>query len=89
MSTKSNNGPSHHHLPDQLPLQRGTGVHSLCALCRSGLRGHELLVRLPSLFHKGLYRMPRAYGLVKEIHSVFHRIVATWKLRYKISSVIS
>jgi hypothetical protein len=53
-----------------------------CALCRMELRWHSLMKALPSPLHGLLYRLPRAYGFVKEMHSLLHRMAVVCRRPY-------
>ena len=55
---------------------------SACGLCRTELNAPRIVRPLPKNLHSLLYRMPRVYGLVTEMHSFLHRMVARYRRRY-------
>src|ERR1035441_9241556 len=59
-----------------------SGCLSGCVLCRTELHEQTLVRSLPGRLHAGLLRFPLAYGFVVETHSLLHRMVLRWRLRY-------
>lgn len=55
---------------------------SACLLCRTELNAPHIGRLLPQNLHSLLYRMPRVYGFVVEMHSFLHRMVARYRRRY-------
>jgi hypothetical protein len=67
----------------QLQRQRIASFHlSACALCRTELRAPRIVRPLPWGLESVLYRMPRVYGFVVEMHSFLHHMVARYRRRY-------
>jgi hypothetical protein len=55
---------------------------SACALCRTELNAPRIVRPLPWNLEALLYRIPRVYGFVAEMHSFLHRMVARYRRRY-------
>lgn len=71
--------PSRHRA---ICLESPSGRLSWCVLCRSEAFAPLRVGDTPGLLHRGLVRMPLAYGFLLEIHSLFHRIAVRCRQRY-------
>ncbi len=79
----SNLGPEWQQCP-QVASYRLSG----CVLCRSELSVPGLVRPLPRHLETALYRLPRVYGFVVEMHSFVHRMASRYRRHFGVYSVL-